>query len=83
MVEAIGYIAGFLIMISFIPQVIQSYKTKSVGDLSLTTIIFTMVGQVLWTIYGFAIGSYPVGVMNGLFLLVVIVQLYLKMAGIN
>ncbi|MDI6826458.1 MAG: PQ-loop domain-containing transporter [Candidatus Aenigmarchaeota archaeon] len=33
--EIIGYLAGIFIMVSFIPQVIKSYRTKNVSDLSL------------------------------------------------
>ncbi len=79
MVEFIGYAAGFLIMISFVPQVILSYKTKSVKDVSLEMIAATALGSVLWTAYGFMIGSLPVGIMNAIFLAVVFVQLYLKL----
>jgi MtN3 and saliva related transmembrane protein len=76
--EFIGYLAGVLIMISFIPQVIKSYKTKSVGDVSIWMILATVVGSIFWSAYGFMIGSMPVGIMNFIFLLVVTYQLHLK-----
>lgn len=65
-------------MISFIPQVVKSYKTKSVKDLSLWMIIATLVGTVFWITYGYFIDSKPVVVMNTIFGLVVVYQLYLK-----
>jgi len=33
--DIIGYLGGFFIMVSFIPQVVKSYRTRSVEDLSI------------------------------------------------
>ena len=41
--DIIGYLGGIFIMISFIPQVIKSYKTKSVSDLSVMMILATFL----------------------------------------
>ena len=76
--DLIGYLGGIFIMISFIPQVIKSYKTKSVGDLSTLMILATLIGTVFWIAYGFLINGTPVIVMNTLFGVIVIYQLYLK-----
>ena len=78
MVEIVGYLGGIFIMISFIPQLIKSYKTKNVGDLSLGMIIATIIGTVFWLIYGVLIEGMPIIVMNTIFLITVIYQLYLK-----
>ncbi len=42
--DILGYLGGVFIMVSFILQVIKSYKTKSVGDLSLMIILATLMG---------------------------------------
>lgn len=76
--DVIGYFGGFFIMISFIPQVIKSYKTKSVKDLSILMIIATLIGTVLWFMYGFLIKSKPIIIMNSVFGFIVLYQLYLK-----
>jgi len=65
-------------MVSFVPQVIKSYRTRSVGDLSLWMIIATFIGTVFWVLYGFLIKSNPVLVMNVIFGVIVLFQLYLK-----
>jgi MtN3 and saliva related transmembrane protein len=49
--ELLGYMAGGLITISVFPQVIKTYKTKSVNDLSLLWTILMAVGLLLWIIY--------------------------------
>lgn len=76
--DIIGYLGGLFIMISFIPQVIKSYKTKSVGDLSAMMILATLIGTAFWIIYGFVINGMPVIIMNSLFGIIVMYQLYLK-----
>lgn len=78
MEDTIGYLGGFFIMISFIPQVIKSYKTKSVGDLSLGMITATLIGTFFWELYGVLIESMPLIIMNGIFGIIVLYQLYLK-----
>ena len=65
-------------MISFVPQVVKSYKTKSVEDLSVWMIIATLIGTVFWIIYGYLIQSNPVLVMNIIFGIIVLFQLFLK-----
>ncbi len=76
--DIIGYLGGLFIMISFIPQVIKSYKTKSVADLSIGMILATIIGTIFWIIYGVLINSMPITVMNGIFGIIVLYQLYLK-----
>ena len=76
--DIVGYLGGIFIMISFIPQVIKSYRTKSVEDLSIWMIVATLVGTIFWIIYGFLINGAPIIVMNIIFGIIVLYQLYLK-----
>lgn len=79
MADIVGYLGGFFIMISFIPQVLKSYRTKSVQDLSLGMIATTLIGTLFWVVFGFMIKSMPVIIMNGIFGMIVLYQLFLKM----
>ena len=65
-------------MVSFVPQVIKSYKTKNVKDISILMIVATLLGTMFWIVYGFLIGSRPVAIMNVIFGVIVISQLILK-----
>ena len=76
--DIIGYLGGIFIMISFIPQVIKSYRTRSVSDLSLGMILATLIGTVFWITYGVLIISKPIVIMNSIFGVIVLYQLYLK-----
>jgi MtN3 and saliva related transmembrane protein len=48
----IGSIAAILTMLSFVPQITKSLRTKSVKDVSLFTLIQLSCGVALWIIYG-------------------------------
>jgi len=45
-------IAGLLVLLGFLPQVIKSYKTKQMDDVSSFLMILIAVGMFLWIIYG-------------------------------
>lgn len=76
--EIIGYLGGVFIMISFIPQLVKSYKTKKVSDLSLGLLVATLIGTIFWIIYGVLIMGMPIIIMNIIFGITVLYQLYLK-----
>ena len=48
----IGATAATLTMLSFIPQIIRSYRIKHVKDLSLIMLFQLSLGVSLWIIYG-------------------------------
>jgi MtN3 and saliva related transmembrane protein len=51
--DAIGIIAGVLVMSSSIPQIMKSYKTKKMSDVSIYLMSLIASGLFLWIIYGF------------------------------
>lgn len=60
----IGFVAGFLCMISFLPQVIKIFRTKQAKDLSLMTFSFFTLGVFFWLLYGILIKSVPIIATN-------------------
>jgi MtN3 and saliva related transmembrane protein len=62
--EGIGYLAGFLTTLSVIPQVRQSWRTRSVGDLSLAMLIVLIAGIGLWVVYGVHERNWPIIIAN-------------------
>lgn len=74
----LGYVAGTLTTIAFLPQVIQTWKTKSTKDISLVMFVTFCTGVFLWLIYGFLIGSYPVIIANIATFLLAMIILSLK-----
>lgn len=78
-VEFIGYFGSFLTSITFIPQVYKSWKSKSVGDLSIWMVLIVVTSTLVWLVYGYAINSGPVMVANTIVLLLTLVLLYFKL----
>ena len=64
MTDAIGFLAGALTTIAFVPQALKIYTTKSGKDVSARMLMIFSVGVVLWLIYGILIGSLPVILSN-------------------
>ena len=64
LIQTIGLTAGTLTTISFIPQVLRAWRTRSVNDLSLGMLMTFNVGVALWTVYGFALGELPIIITN-------------------
>ncbi len=48
----IGYIAGFLTTICWVPQLIRSWRTRSLADVSWPYLATLATGVFLWTVYG-------------------------------
>ncbi len=55
--ELFGYIAGFCTTVSFIPQVLSIYNTKSAKDVSMSMYLIFFFGVIMWLIYGLSIQS--------------------------
>jgi len=79
LVDIIGYLAGFFILISIIPQIVKSWKTKSTKDLSLLRYLVYVVGVILWTVYGLALNNGPMIVINSINLCLAASMIYLKL----
>lgn len=63
-VNILGFFAGALTAVSFFPQVIKTWKSKSAKDISLAMFIVFCAGVFLWLIYGIIIKSFPVIIAN-------------------
>jgi len=60
----IGFIAGGLTTLSFLPQVVKTARSRSAQDLSESMLLVFLIGLVLWTIYGLQVGSLPIIAAN-------------------
>lgn len=64
MTDAIGFLAGALTTIAFVPQALKMYTTKSGKDVSARMLLIFSAGVILWLIYGVMIESVPVILAN-------------------
>ena len=79
-VEAVGLFGSFLSSITFVPQVYKAWQSKSVGDLSVYTILIVTTSTLVWLVYGFFHSPLllPVVLCNGFIFLLSLVLLYFK-----
>ena len=75
----VGFAAGFLTTLAFIPQVMKIWKTRSAKDLSLPTFIAFSVGVGLWLAFGFMKHEAPMILWNGVTLVLAIAILAMKL----
>jgi MtN3 and saliva related transmembrane protein len=64
LVPLVGFGAGTLCTLAYLPQALHSFRTKSVGDISLLMLVSLNVGLLLWVAYGFLIHSLPIILPN-------------------
>ena len=65
-VPIVGFGAGTLCTLAYLPQALHSFRTKSVRDISLIMLLSLNVGLVLWVAYGFLIRSLPLILPNAI-----------------
>jgi MtN3 and saliva related transmembrane protein len=59
-IDLLGYSGSFLSSITFIPQVIKVYQTKSAGDLSIFMLLIVFTSTLIWLAYGIGLSLWPV-----------------------
>ncbi len=79
MTTLLGYAAGALTTIAFVPQVIRTWKTKSAKDISLGMFVTFCLGVLLWLVYGIMLRSLPVIIANAAVLALSTVILVMKL----
>lgn len=62
----LGTVAGTLSTASFVPQVLKAWRERDTGAISKRMYCVTVSAFVLWTAYGFLLGSLPLIIFNAL-----------------
>ena len=77
--EIIGYLATFFLVITLIPQLFHTIKTKKVDDISYIFITLQIITCLLFLTYGIMIYKNPLIIANSIVLFQVILFLGLKL----
>ena len=77
--EVLGFLAGALTTIAFLPQVIKTWKSKSAEDVSIVMFILFSVGVFLWCLYGWEINSIPVIIANVITFILAMIIICMKL----
>ena len=74
----LGYTAAFLTTASFLPQVIQTMRTRDTRSISLTMYLMFVTGIAAWLVYGIRLNEMPIMIANALTLLLSSIILLMK-----
>lgn len=75
----IGLVAGALTTLSWLPQVLRAFRTRSTGDFSWSWFAMFGSGVAIWLVYGMVGGAPAVVVTNALTFLLVLGLCTLKL----
>lgn len=78
MVEWVGFCAGFLTTVSFVPQVVKTWRSRSADDLSMGMLVAFAVGVLLWIVYGLERQALSIVSANAITFFLTIVLMWLK-----
>jgi MtN3 and saliva related transmembrane protein len=78
-ITLIGLAAAFCTTVAFLPQVIQTWRTRSTKDLSLPMFSIFTTGIFLWLVYGVFIADLPLIAANGVTFVLSGTILYFKL----
>lgn len=62
--DKVGFVAGFLTSVAFVPQVVKVFKDKHTEGISLLMYLTFMSGLICWIIYSIHIGDTPLLIAN-------------------
>jgi len=79
LMEIVGTVAGILTTISFLPQVVKVWKSRSATDISLWMFLLFSLGVFLWLLYGIYLEAMPIIVANAVTLVLALSVLVMKL----
>ncbi|HMW65808.1 MAG TPA: SemiSWEET transporter [Chitinophagaceae bacterium] len=77
-VEILGYAAGAITCLTFLPQVIKTYKSKSAKDVSLMMFVIAAVNEAMWIVYGALLNNWVIILTNAVVLSFSLIMIGLK-----
>jgi MtN3 and saliva related transmembrane protein len=79
--EIIGYAAGLLTLVGYLPQTIKTIRTRETRDLSLLTFLIIGTSALLWTTYGLSNGKPAIWLTNGVVTTCSAIITFIKLGG--
>ncbi len=78
-IEIVGFAAGTLTTLSFVPQVHKTARTRRCDDVSLGMLLAFTAGITLWLIYGLYLHSLPIILANAVTLVLTGAMIAMKL----
>jgi MtN3 and saliva related transmembrane protein len=77
-VELTGLVAAATTA-AFVPQAVQTWRTRSARDVNLGLLVLLIVGNCLWFAYGALLGSWGLVIANAVTFPLFLMILYVKL----
>lgn len=77
--EWLGVVAATLTTLAFVPQAVQTIRTRDTRGISLGMYVVFTVGVAFWFGYGIVLGSWPMIVSNAITFVLAATILVLKL----
>lgn len=74
----VGFVAGILTTVAFVPQVTRMWKTRSAKDVSLPAFVAFTIGVAMWLAYGILKQELAIMLWNAVTLALAIAILWMK-----
>ena len=78
-VDILGYSAGAITSLTFLPQVIKTWKVKSAKDISLLMFVIAAINEVMWIAYGALLDNWVIILTNIIVLSMALTMIYFKL----
>lgn len=79
LIQILGLVAGACTSLAALPQLIKTWKTKEVGELSTKMFLLYVVGMSMWLTYGIIKSDVPIIITNAIALIFQGLMLFLKL----
>jgi MtN3 and saliva related transmembrane protein len=79
MAEYLGYIAGVLTTVCYVPQIVRVFRLRSAREISLPFTVLLLTGVAAWLCYGVLLGLFPMVLWNSIGVIIVATLLYAKL----
>ena len=78
-IDILGFVAGTISSVVFLPQVIKTWKEKSAKNVSLLMFIIAFVNEVMWIAYGALRNDMVIVITNVIMITMCSIMLLLKL----
>lgn len=78
-IDMLGYAAGAVTAITFLPQVIKTWKEKSAKDVALAMFVIAFINEVMWIAYGILSNNWVIISTNVVMITMCTLMIFLKL----
>jgi MtN3 and saliva related transmembrane protein len=78
LITLIGAAATLLAVVSLVPQVVKTWRTRSAVDLSASWLAIAVASMILWIAYGTLLSAWAIVVANATTLFLALLLLLMK-----